>query len=133
MTVPSEDLSFYTTQSFVTDPGRHTALCPRFDVHHPNLIIHYRAEDPLKHGIPKERLREIDTRHVEAMLTRLIELKDGPITTPRVLTERLVACCRDFTLLFVSMARAKGIPARARVGFAKYFIPGLYLDHDAIM
>ncbi|KAF9345742.1 hypothetical protein BGX26_002780 [Mortierella sp. AD094] len=137
MTVSSEDLSFYTTQSLVTDPGRHTALFADLPADVPvlmrttrNLIIHYRAESPLKHGIPKERLREIDTRHVEAMLTRLIELKDGPITIPRALPERLVACCRDFTLLFISMARAKGIPARARVGFAKYFTPGLYLDHE---
>ncbi|KAG0013811.1 hypothetical protein BGZ81_000825 [Podila clonocystis] len=137
MTVPYEDLSFYTTQSFVTDPGRHAALFAELPADVPalmritrNLIIHYRAESPLKHGIPKERLREIDTRHVETMLTRLFELKEGPITADRTLPERLVACCREFTLLFVSMARAKGIPARARVGFAKYFIPGLYLDHE---
>jgi hypothetical protein len=32
-------------------------------------------------------------------------------------------------LLFVSMARHKGIPARARVGFASYLVPGWYLDH----
>jgi hypothetical protein len=32
-------------------------------------------------------------------------------------------------LLFVSLARHKGIPARMRVGFAAYFHPGLLIDH----
>jgi len=44
-------------------------------------------------------------------------------------TWRVVGCCRDATLLFVSLARHKGIPARMRVGFAAYFHPGLLIDH----
>jgi hypothetical protein len=40
-----------------------------------------------------------------------------------------VGCCRDFTVLFVAMARHKGIAARARVGFATYFDPGWFIDH----
>ncbi|KAG0340469.1 hypothetical protein BG004_006393 [Podila humilis] len=137
MSALSDDLAYYRTQSLLTDPGRHASLFDDLPADVSilastarNLVIHYRAESPLKYGIPKERLREIDTRHVQTMLARLIELKDAPIRTPRALPERLVACCRDFTLLFVSMARAKGIPARARVGFATYFFPGLYVDHE---
>ncbi|KAG0047205.1 hypothetical protein BGZ83_007721 [Gryganskiella cystojenkinii] len=136
MTV-SKDLSFYTSQSLVTDPGRHAALFEDLPADVAflantarNLIIHYRAENPLKHGIAKTRLQEIHTRHVETMLTKLLELKDAPITAPRAPSERLVACCRDFTILFISMARAKGIPTRARIGFAKYFDPGFYCDHE---
>ena len=32
-------------------------------------------------------------------------------------------------MLFLSIAREHGIPARARVGFATYFHPGWYIDH----
>jgi len=137
MTLSSEDLSFYTTQTVVTDPGRHAALFADLPADVPvlmrtarNLILHYRADDPVKLGVPKDRLQEIHTRHIETMLTTLVGLKEGPITSPRAPTERLVGCCRDFALMFVSMARAKGIPARSRVGFGKYFMTGLYLDHE---
>ncbi|GJJ70339.1 hypothetical protein EMPS_02688 [Entomortierella parvispora] len=136
-TLSSEDIAFYTTQTVVTDPGRHAALFEDLPNDVPslmrtarNLIIHYRAENPLKLGVPKDRMKEIHTRHIETMLTTLVSLKEGSITSPRAPTERLVGCCRDFALMFVSMARFKGIPARTRVGFGKYFMTGLYLDHE---
>jgi hypothetical protein len=43
---------------------------------------------------------------------------------------RLVGCCRDFTVLLLTLARHQGIPARARVGFATYFVPGHAVDHE---
>ncbi|MFB8277912.1 transglutaminase-like domain-containing protein [Nocardia colli] len=132
-----DDFSYYTLQSRMTEPGRMSHLVADL----PDdlaalrrvvsgLVVHYRAENPVENGVPVERLREIDTRYVEAMLSRLDELTDGPLTTPRPLTERLVGCCRDVTLLFVSLLRAKGIPARARVGFATYFVSGYGIDHE---
>ncbi|MFI6046572.1 transglutaminase domain-containing protein [Nocardia sp. NPDC051321] len=132
-----DDLSYYTLQSRMTEPGRMSHLLADLpdDLAElrrvvAGLVVHYRAENPVENGVPVERLREIDTRYVEAMLARLGELADGPLTTPRSLTERLVGCCRDVTLLFVSLLRAKGIPARARVGFATYFVPGFGIDHE---
>ncbi|OZJ01542.1 hypothetical protein BZG36_05619 [Bifiguratus adelaidae] len=133
----SEYLGYYASPSRVTDPGRMAGLLDGL----PNdlaelrqvvrgLVIHYRAESPLEHGVPAERMREIDSRYAKMMLARLKELKDGPLTAPRSPTERLVGCCRDFTVLFLAMARAQGIPVRARVGFAAYFVPGYYLDHE---
>ena len=53
----------------------------------------------------------------------------GNYAEPRPASERPVGCCRDFTALFVSFARAHGIPARTRVEFAGYFMPGWWLDH----
>jgi hypothetical protein len=41
-----------------------------------------------------------------------------------------VGCCRDFTVLFLALARRHGVPARARVGFASYFAPGWKVDHE---
>jgi transglutaminase-like putative cysteine protease len=62
------------------------------------------------------------------MLGRLFELAERPLGESRSLSERLVGCCRDFTVLFLTMARELGIPARARVGFAAYFIPDFNLE-----
>ena len=43
--------------------------------------------------------------------------------------ERVVGCCRDFTLLTVAALRHRGVPARSRVGFVGYFDPGFHSDH----
>lgn len=75
-----------------------------------------------------ERLAEVDLRYAEAMLARL-EVLGGPLARTRPLAERIVGCCRDFTVLFLALARQAGLPARARVGYATYFRPGWYLDH----
>lgn len=133
----TEDLSYYAIQSAVTEPGSMSRRLTNL----PNdlaalqrvargLVIHYRAENPTAHGIPEERLLEIDSRYAETMLARLTDLDHRPLTEARPLKARLVGCCRDFTVLFVAMARALGIPARARVGFATYFVAGFNLDHE---
>lgn len=132
----SQDLSYYARQSPITDPGRMSGWLA--DV--PNdlsdmrriargLVIHYRAERPLEQGIAPQRLAEVDTRYADEMLARLAELDNRTLTATRQPTERLVGCCRDFTVLFLTMARAAGIPARSRVGFATYFVPGYSVDH----
>jgi Transglutaminase-like superfamily len=135
--VEAEDLSYYASQSPVTDPGgmshRLTDLLDDLASWQRvarGLVIHYRADNPPAHGIPEERLAEIDSRYAETMLARLGELDDRPLSEGRPPKKRLVGCCRDFTVLFLTMARAFGIPARARVGFATYFIPGFNLDHE---
>jgi Transglutaminase-like superfamily len=74
-------------------------------------------------------MAEINLRYADTMLARLRELNPAAPGMPRATTERLVGCCRDFTLLFVAMARHHGIPARARVGFARYLVPGWAMDH----
>jgi hypothetical protein len=63
------------------------------------------------------------------MLARLRELDPAPPGSPREQTNRIVGCCRDVTLLFVTLARHHGIPARSRVGFATYLLPEWAMDH----
>lgn len=94
------------------------------------LVFHYRANgDVADHGFTPDRLAEIDLRYAEEQFARLAELKPGPPGAAREPTERILGCCRDFTLLFVSLARRIGIPARSRVGFAGYFVDGWWVDH----
>jgi hypothetical protein len=95
-----------------------------------NLVWHYQAGgDYAENGIAAGRVSEIDTRYAEDMLARLCELADVPLAQPRQPRERLVGCCRDYTVLFLAIARQHGVPARARVGFASYFRPGWFFDH----
>ncbi|MFI6168521.1 transglutaminase-like domain-containing protein [Nocardia sp. NPDC051052] len=131
------ELSYYAAQSRMTEPGCRAELLTGLpgDIAElrrvvSGLVIHYRADKPMEKGVPAERMREIDTRYAETMLGRLAELADGPLSTPRSATERLVGCCRDFTVLYVSALRARGIPARARVGFATYFVADYAIDHE---
>jgi hypothetical protein len=94
------------------------------------LVFHYREDgDFAENGIAPERVAEVDTRYADLMFDRLRELGGDALDTERPPASRLVGCCRDFTLLYVAMAREKGIPARSRVGFATYFAPGWFLDH----
>jgi hypothetical protein len=127
----------YATQSAFSDPG---AWAGRLDAVPGDiaglartarqLVFHYRADgDFAANGIAPERIAEIDTRYAAPMFERLFALADQPLTSERAPAQRLVGCCRDFTLLFLAMARHHGLPARARVGFATYFVPGWALDH----
>jgi hypothetical protein len=131
------DYQFYAAQSRVTDPGQFAHLAngvagdvPAMRAAARQLVFHYRADGDLaENGIDASRLSEIDTRYAEDMLARLQQLADKPLAEPRQPSERVVGCCRDLTVLFLSIAREHGVPARARVGFATYFEPGWYLDH----
>jgi hypothetical protein len=132
-----DELTYYATQSPFTDPGAQTAWLdglPR-DVASlrriaNGVVFHYRAHgDVTDHGFDRSRLAEIDLRYADRMFDRLRELQDGQLGEERGPTQQLLGCCRDSAVLFLSLARHVGIPARARVGFATYFVPGWYLDH----
>ncbi|MEU4688049.1 transglutaminase-like domain-containing protein [Actinoplanes sp. NPDC023714] len=124
----------YTLQTRFSDPGRHRARLDALPASVAeicavvrNLVVHYRAS-----GIdfPPARLAEIDNRWVSRILDALPF--DGPLDTPCPPEQRVVGCCRDFTLVTVAALRARGIPARSRVGFADYFEPGFHVDHVVV-
>ena len=129
--------AWYGTQSRVTDPGPFAGLLAAvppglaaMQATARQLVFHYRAGgDYAENGIDPGRIAEIDTRYADAMLARLAELAGPPLTAGRPARQRLVGCCRDFTVLFLAIARHQGVPARARVGFAGYFVPGWFVDH----
>lgn len=127
----------YATQSRFSDPGRHTDWLDdtpkdldRLRDIASGLVFHYWGNgDPSGLGFPAERLQEIDLRYAEAQLGRLRELNPAPLGTERDATDRVLGCCRDFTLLYVTLLRHHGIPARTRVGFANYLMPEWHMDH----
>lgn len=94
------------------------------------LVFHYRAGgDFAANGVPGERMAEIDTRYAEAMFGLVLGRGDPALGRDRQPPDRTVGCCRDSTVFFLALARHKGIPARARVGFATYLVPGWLTDH----
>lgn len=132
-----QELDWYRKHSPLTEPGdyRHvwSGVEPTAEAIANTilpLVIHYRGDAPLEqHGIEEARVSEIDLRYVDSMLARLEELAPVDPGTERLPKHRLVGCCRDWTVLAVSLARELGIPARMRVGFANYFMDDWWLDH----
>jgi hypothetical protein len=123
----------YADQTPYSDPGEYAGL---FDALPSDvaglteairgLVIHYRGGGIEFTG---DRYEEINHRWVSAMLATDQRRNGTPLTEPREPFDRIVGCCRDFTLLTVSALRHKGIPARSRVGFSSYFAEGFNHDH----
>ncbi|ORY52389.1 hypothetical protein BCR33DRAFT_711711 [Rhizoclosmatium globosum] len=106
------NLSFWTTQS-KTIRGIRLATS--------QLIFHYVAGDFQGAGVPIERKAEANLRTALALFSVLIgRQKSLSAVIPREPINKVVACCRDATVLFLSFARRCGIPARGH---------GWLLDH----
>lgn len=80
-------------------------------------------------SLPAERLAEKQLHSAVAILARAMSLDSQAIFSPRAPERRVVGVCRHFATLFVAIMRQKGVPARARCGFANYFVPGKHVDH----
>jgi hypothetical protein len=128
----------WSLQSPITDPG--PAATPSIDalpsslssLRHASsqLVFHYHAGDFAKDKVPTSRKSEINLRYASTLLDTV--LSRGPEATllrDRAPVDRVVGCCRDAVVLFLALARHKGIPARGRVGFATYIRQGWYIDH----
>ncbi len=79
--------------------------------------------------LPDERREEIQLHGAAAMLALAQRFEPGPLTRPRSPERRVLGNCRHFATLFVAIMRRKGVPARARCGFATYFAPGKHFEH----
>ena len=131
-----EELSYYTLPGPVTDPGVYgpslnplptgfEELCSALQ----GLLVHIFWARRYGLALSDERKTEVNLRTVPRQLARMVELADYPLNEPRPLAKRLVANCRDFSTLLCAVLRFKGIPARARCGFAAYFKPNHFEDH----
>jgi len=81
-------------------------------------------------GVSSDRMAERNIRSAQAILQRSFEL-DGitPLVARRPTEHRVVGTCRHFAVVSTAFMRARGIPARARCGFAGYFDPPRKVDH----
>ncbi|MBK9601608.1 MAG: transglutaminase domain-containing protein [Anaerolineales bacterium] len=129
-------LTYFTQQGLISDPGTHVSLFDNLPTSIPDLVklvqgvtIHVFWAERYGFKAPPERMAELQLRTMEKRLARTLELDPRPLTESRPIEKKLLGNCRDHSLLLVSMLRHQGIPARARCGFAAYFMPDHFEDH----
>ncbi|MBN1647597.1 MAG: transglutaminase domain-containing protein [Spirochaetales bacterium] len=129
-------LEYYKSHGHFSDPGRFgkelanmpdglPELCKTVQ----GLLLHVYWTSHYGYSPNEERKLETCLRTVNQMLLRISEMDSRPLMEKRSAAKKCISTCRDYALVLVSMLRSKGIPARARCGFARYFTPGLNEDH----
>jgi Transglutaminase-like superfamily len=83
-------------------------------------------------GVQARRLDERNLRSATGIVNALLAVDPAPLRVPRAPGSRVVGTCRHFAVLACALLRHRGIPARARCGFATYFQSGKGLDHWVI-
>jgi len=139
---PATPLDYYAAHSPITNPGDYAALFEDLPTTLPELcqvvqglMIHRGFVDYYGLEMSDDRKEEADLRHVSHLLARVTELDDRSLASARLPENRLLIVCRDFATMLCAMLRYKGMPARARCGFARYFgrcpdsTPGFNVDH----
>lgn len=86
--------------------------------------------DAIGAGLSEQRMAERNTRPASMLLSRALELDPGvALDQPRRGDLRVVGTCRHFAVMATAFLRACDVPARARCGFAAYFVPPKKVDH----
>jgi hypothetical protein len=106
-------------------PGDIQSLCQVVQ----GIMIHIFWAEHYCVQLTDERREEVQLRSVVRKLERITALDPRPLHETRQPDKRLVGNCRDFSLMLTAMLRYQGVPARARCGFGRYFIPDHYEDH----
>jgi hypothetical protein len=129
-------LDYYRQPGIMTGPGEYAHLLEDLPNEIPDLckivqgsILHIFWAEAYGVELSEDRKQEVNLRKFDTMLARIAELSDQPLTVVRKPEMRVVGNCRDFSVFLCALLRHKGIPARARCGFATYFTPNRYEDH----
>ncbi len=93
------------------------------------LLVHVYWDRAYGLVLSEERKQAVQIRPAAAKLDAILALDDRPLTVTRPPQLRLAATCRDYSLLLTAFLRHQGVPARARCGFATYFVPQHHEDH----
>ena len=127
------------SRRFYATPGRHTDLSSDgIDVAGVNeaveivqglLVYDLAAEDLYGAELSARQRAAVHERDAAALLDLSRQMDPRPLTQSRDPGDRLGGRCNTYTLLTVALLRSVGIAARARCGFATYFVPGYYEDH----
>jgi hypothetical protein len=125
---------FYRTQSRMSDPGAAAHLLdalPQDDLTALCRVVQTIYQHMSSKDITPARRRDVDLRRADLIWQRIYDIDPRPLTEPRAKEQRVVGCCRDASLLLCSMLRHQGIPARLRMGFARYIkiAAGFHVDH----
>ena len=124
---------------FYAAPGRFTTLAAedavRADIERVVQVVQgllvYDVVAATLYGVDlsSAQVDAIHERDSAALLAAARAVDDRPIEQARPPAARLGARCHGFSRLTVAFLRSLGVPARARCGFASYFVPGKLEDH----
>jgi hypothetical protein len=127
---------YYMKHGPFTDPGEYAYLFDGISDTVPEivevihgLLIHIFWTERYGMVLTEGQKEHVQTRHVSKILKKVMDMNPAPLNVKRPYEERFVGNCRDHSVLLTSILRHKGIPARARCGFAKYFRKGFFEDH----
>lgn len=125
--------------AYYASPGRFTTLEPSDqvgdDVRHVVAVVQgllvydVVARDFYGADLGPQQAEAIQLRDSAALLTAARDADPRPLDEPRPPADRIGGRCHTFSRLVVAFLRAAGVPARARCGFAGYFLPGQLEDH----
>jgi Transglutaminase-like superfamily len=130
-------LEFYARATAMTAVGEHEALVDELPseidelarITQGLLIYDVVASDFYGCELTEERQGAIHIRPIEELMDGILALDERPLSIARPPDGRLAARCHHYARFLVAILRAKGIPARVRVGFGAYFNPGRFEDH----
>ena len=133
---PPTLLDYYAHAGMMTAPGKHADLLSGLPTNLPALcqvvqqnMLHVFWAERYGRVLSDADKQPLDIRQVSHKLALMRHVDARPLTKARPLEKRQVGNCRDFSLLLTSILRRQGRPARARCGFATYFIPDHFEDH----
>ena len=139
MTSRNGALDFYREHGKHTDPGEYAELFAGLPESLQGMcdwintqLIHPAVIKRFADVLPEGRTREdADFYSVQDMLRELAIRNPQGLTMARTPAERLILSCRFNAMLFVSVMKSRGVPARVRVGFAGYIDPksSKHFDH----
>lgn len=127
---------YYRSHGIITDPG---AFIEKYEglpddtagivevIH--GLFLHIFWAKAYGVELTGPQYRHVQSRSITNILSVMDSLDDSPLMKARPYEKRFIGNCRDHSVFLCSVLRSKGIPARARCGFATYFVPGRYEDH----
>jgi hypothetical protein len=131
-----EALGYYAAPGPLSDLGPHASRVKELpeDVAGLCRVVQGLVVHPfLSHlyGLEPSALRheEVELRTATAMVDRMLALDARPLGVARPPERRVVGNCRHFALLLCALLRARGVPARARCGFATWFEASRFTDH----
>jgi len=131
-----DPLEFYAIPGWITSPGRHATLLDGLP--HDlgdlcrvvqGLMLHIFWAERYGVQLADEHREQVRLRSVAQKLERIFALDPHPLTEAREPEKRLVGNCRDFSVMLAAILRHQGVPARARCGFGRYFLPDRFEDH----
>lgn len=127
---------YYATHGIITDPGARANLFGGIPDDIPEIVrvvqglfLHVFWAERYGVTLTEAQKQHVQTRSIGGILEVLQDLDAGPLTHKRPFERRFIGNCRDHSVFMCAILRSKGIAARARCGFARYFRPEWFEDH----